>query len=353
MKIAFRVDGGKSIGMGHIMRCLSLANEFRKKGVEVYFISKYYEGIEKIEENKFYTVKLPCDDIDSSKIFDYGDNQTLDEEALKIVEILKKYDISTLIVDSYNVSEKYLLKLKENLKILTYIDDINSFSYPVDILVNGNSFAIDVEYKKYFESEKLLLGSKYNLIRSEFKNLPKRKISKEVRSIMITTGGSDPDGVLIKTVREILKDDYFNNISLNLVVGSGFSNKEEIYLLGEENKYIRIYENPSSISEIMLNSDIAISSGGSTLYELCSCGTPTLAFIYADNQLPLVEKLSNSGYVVDMGWYNDDLNLLYNLKGLMKDFSKRIEMSVKGQELVDGNGASRVADAIIESMRGV
>lgn len=353
MKIAFRVDGGKSIGLGHIMRCLTLANEFRKKDMKVYFLSKYDEGIKKVEENELDVIKLYCDDINDNNYFNYGDIKKLDEEALEIIKILKEKDIDTLILDSYNISEDYLLKLKENLKILAYIDDVNLIVYPIDILINGNIFATDMNYKKYFYDEVMLLGSKYNLIRAEFKDLPKRILKKEVKNIMITTGGSDPKNITCKIINKLLKDDYFKKISFNVIVGSGFTNKEDIYLLSKRNKNINIHENPTKISDIMLNSDIAISSGGSTLYELCSCGTPTLAFIYADNQVPLVEKLDSNGYIKSIGWYNGEFNLLESLKNLINNFSKRLDMSSRGQDLVDGRGSERVVNAIIENMRGV
>lgn len=344
MNIAIRADGGQSIGMGHIMRCLSLASEFRNNGCNVYFISKYEEGIKKILSNNFKFIPLKCTRNSSANGFYYGDETELVNEAKDIIKIIKDYEIDLLFIDSYNVSENYLISIKSNVKKLAYIDDVNKFIYPVDILINGNISAEKMNYKKYYEDEIMLLGAKYNLIRSEFKDLPERKIKKEVEEVMITTGGSDPHNITIKLLDIFLNDDVLKSLTYNVVVGTGFTNKKEIRELANQYENVVIYENPNKISEIMLESDIAISSGGSTLYELCACGIPTLAFIYADNQRFIVEEMNRLGYIKNIGWYESlvENQVISNVKELIFAYGKRVKMSKLGKKLVDGKGTKRI-----------
>ncbi|WIF93901.1 UDP-2,4-diacetamido-2,4,6-trideoxy-beta-L-altropyranose hydrolase [Caminicella sporogenes] len=345
--IAFRADGGLNIGMGHIMRSLSLAKEFRKNGYKVYFISKYRGGIEKIKEENFDVIQLKLREIKNTTGFNYGNPKELDKEADEIISIIKLYNIDLLFIDTYNVTEEYFLKIKQHVKKLGYIDDLNKFVYPVDILINGNITAEYMDYKKYSEDEIMLLGPKYNLIRDEFRNLPKRKIKEKVEEIMITTGGSDPHNMSSRILNWLLNDKELKKLKINVIVGSGFNNKEELRKISQIYNNVILHENVKRISEIMLKSDIAISTGGSTLYELCACGTPTLAFIYADNQEFIVEKMDESGYVKNLGWY-DKLQkeyLINNLKEYMYNFYEKENIYKIQKKLVDGKGVERIFKA--------
>lgn len=348
INVAIRADGGHSMGMGHIMRCLSLASEFRNNGCNVYFISKYEEGIKKILSDHYKAIPLKCTKNSSANGFYYGDETELVNEAKDIIKIIKAYEIDLLFIDSYNVSENYLMSIKSNVKKIAYIDDINKFIYPVDILINGNISAEKMNYKRYCKDEIMLLGSKYNLIRSEFKDLPERKIKKEVEEVMITTGGSDPHNMTMKLLDIFVSDDALKSLTYNVVVGSGFTNKKEIREFANQHENVVIYENPNKISEIMLKSDIAISSGGSTLYELCACGTPTLAFIYADNQRFIVEEMTELGNIKNIGWYNEfeQDQLISKLIELSLNHRERLELSNLGKILVDGKGTKRIFNKV-------
>ncbi len=345
--VAFRVDGSTSIGMGHITRCLSLAKEFKSNNYKVYFISKYDKGTYVIRNNGFEVIKLKNNSSKSVKGFYYGDKRDLEYEVKEIIKAIKLYNIQLLIVDSYNVTEKYFLELKNNINKLGYIDDINKFTYPVDILINGNIYGEIMDYKKYFSNEIMLLGSRYNLIRDEFKNLPNKKINKEIKDVMITTGGSDPYNITTNIINMFSDTKQLNDVRLHTVVGRGFTNKKELKVLANKNNNIILYEDVKYMSKIMLKCDLAISSGGSTLYELCSTGTPTITFIIADNQINNVEYMKRRGYMDTLGWYSDItkenlLKMINNLYG----YKKRFTLSKKTRNLVDGNGTKRIVKEV-------
>lgn len=339
-KIVIRADGGTSIGMGHVMRCLSLARAFKKNGHEVYFFSKLSGGIDVIESQGFSVIRL--------------EDSVLENEVYAVTSLLKEYKIDILIVDSYNVSENYFISLRQQVDKLVYIDDENKMDIPVDVVINGNLTAEYLEYRKYDDAQILLLGPEYNLIRDEFKDMSARIIKGNVASVMITTGGSDSFNLTKKLLDVILKDDRFSKLEFNILVGNGFTNVNELIELSKIHTRIRLFSNQmvnryteisySSIVNLMLTSDVAISAGGSTLYELAACGTPTLAFILAENQSILVEKMAELGYVVNLGWYAalDEKTIIDGLHLLMNDYKKRSAMSRKGQSLVDTGGAERI-----------
>lgn len=348
INIAFRVDGSSNIGMGHIMRCLSLAKEFRENNFKVYFISRHYQGIDKIKEENFEVIQISSNIEYNINGFNYGNKEDLKKEIEDLLEIINKYDIYLMIIDSYNVTRDYFLRLKSNTNKLVYIDDINKFIYPVDILINGNITGEYINYKKYSDDEIMLLGLKYNLIREEFKCIPGKKINKEVSDIMITTGGSDPYNITEKIIRIVLNDDMLKRLNINVVIGSGFKDKDELKKLEQCNDNIVLYENVKRMSNIMLKSDIAISAGGSTLYELCACGVPTISFILAYNQEFVVEKMEELGYIKSLGWYGDiDSKTLNNyIKRLIGDYDIRVKMHNKQRNLVDGKGTQRIVEKI-------
>lgn len=346
--VAFRADGGAHIGMGHVMRCLSLAKEFRRNGYEVYFISKFREGISRIREESFPVIQLDCNQIEEAHGFKYGNHVDINAEAEELIAIIRKYDIDSLFIDTYNVTDQYFSKIKPYVKKLGYIDDLNKFVYPVDILINGNVTAQYMHYTKYSDDEILLLGPQYNLIRDEFRSLPPRKIKEKVEEIMITTGGSDPHNMSLELLNIVLSEKTLRDLRTHVIVGDGFTNKEELRRISKNNENVILHENVNLISSIMLASDVAISAGGSTLYELCACGTPTLAFIMADNQESIVRKMAELGYVVNLGWFDEleSQRLVSLLKYVMSDHQYRLEVSNRQQKLVDARGTERIVKVL-------
>lgn len=325
MKIAIRADGGCNIGMGHIMRTLVLAKELSRTN-EVFYIcrtdrplsDKYKRGIDKIKAEGF-TVKTIRED---SMLLDISDI---------------KADL--LITDSYDVDSLYFDDTKLIFSKTAYIDDMNFCKYNVDFLINQNINACDLNYS-IDKKTKLLLGSKYIMLREEFRNAPEKFIKEEPQDIMITVGGADPYHI----TEQIL--DYVKNLSYNfhVIVGTSFSNNNfEIY----EADNICFYYN-ANMNEIMKKCDAAISACGSTLYELASCSVPTLGIIIADNQQGIANKMSDIGAIKCVGWYNklSKDTFLQDFSNLCNSYILRKEMSNKAKKIVDGKGVYRIVQEL-------
>lgn len=352
MRVAFRVDGSSQIGMGHIIRSMSLAKSFEKMEHEVVFISKEIMGIEALKLSGFEVISLEI--INSRENIDgysYENKNERLNDLVQLKEIFKKIEIDLLIVDSYNVDAQYFLKLKKEVKKIAYIDDIYKKNYDLDIWINGN---IDAKNKNYeIDKNKLyLLGPKYNLIRDEFKNANRHKLNKDIQNIMITTGGTDYYELSIYLSNMLIASGIDANI--NIVVGLGFENLDKLIQLKDRNLQIKLFttakENKNknlkykTMPEIMSLADLAISSGGSTLYELCAMGTPTIAFILAENQLGIVKTFEELGYIENLGWYNEinEIKLINLVNKINNQIKLREKLSMKGQNLVDGKGSDRI-----------
>lgn len=331
MKIAIRADGGSKIGMGHIMRTLALAKELSKDN-EVFYIcrseenntnEKYQKGIEKINEQGF-SVK------------------TINEKT--VISDLRKIDADILITDSYDVDEEYFNETKELFKKTVYIDDINLCYFNVDILINQNANAEDLSYRTS-QNTKLLLGTKYLMLREEFRNLPFKQIKTEVTDIMLTVGGADPYNVT-ENILGIIKNTWY---SFHVVIGPSFTNSYLFSKMQKDN--IKFYHNPN-MYELMKKCDLGISACGSTLYELAACGIPTLGIVLADNQLGVADKLHNLGIINNLGWYNEITKdrFLYKLENIALDLRTRENMSILARKLVDGMGVIRITKAITQTL---
>ncbi|MGG7153522.1 UDP-2,4-diacetamido-2,4,6-trideoxy-beta-L-altropyranose hydrolase, partial [Clostridium neonatale] len=252
MKIFIRADGGKSIGMGHVMRMLALASELKKNN-EVIFITrkatdgKYDAGIQKIKENGFEVIDIFENDIIKN-----------------IIEIERYHNAEILITDSYDVNEEYFNSLKPYFGLIGYVDDVNKCYMNVDFIINQNINAKYIDYSKTTkEDTKMFLGPQYCMLREEFKIACNEKQEKDsVEDILLTLGGMDDNNNTMKVLDNIkdLKQ------RIHVVLANAFDDnvKKQVYNLSKQYKNIYPYEN-ANMSELMKICDIAISACGSTI----------------------------------------------------------------------------------------
>lgn len=336
MKVAVRVDGGPNIGMGHIQRCLALSSQLREKGAEILFVSKKDETIKKkIKQEGF-------------KIIALNDNIDLGEDLKDTINAIKANRVDTVITDSYAIDEYYLTEIKKIVPLLVSIDDLAKISFPSDIVINQNIYAKNLNYRSLIGKTKFLLGPKYALLREEFSNLGKRKINEKVKNILITSGGSDSFNLTPRILKVL--DRISQDFKITMVIGPFFKNIAEIEkTIKEIDKKAELIYDSYRMSKIMFASDLTITGGGTTLYELAATGVPALAYCLADNQEKNIKGMSGTGTLINMGWGNK-----LDKEAFRKEVSKladrqilRKRMSRKGQELVDGKGSWRVSKVIM------
>ena len=340
--IAFRVDGGPKIGMGHLVRCLTLANAFPNEN-KIVFISKPEKSvIDKLESTRYDLIPIEND-------INYN------EEIKFVKKILKENDIDVFIGDTYyidtsnDIDENYFSEIKDTVKKTVAISPKTSITVPFDIVINGNVFADDLEYKSSNDDTKFLLGPKYALLREEFQNLPDKDIGENVNNIIVTMGGGDPLNLTPKALEAIDKIDK-EDIHVDVIIGPAVYEKDSILkAIDGMNLEVSLRFNPSKISKFMMKADIAVSAGGGTLYELAVTGTPAIVILQAENQIPIANAMEKEGTIINLGFGNDVKieKLTDSIIDLLHNPNKRKEMSKKGKELIDGLGAKRCVNAIL------
>lgn len=335
--ILIRADANKEIGSGHIMRCLTLASAFVDAGEKVLFITADHCADSLIQNRGYESV---CMETVWTK---------MDSEIPKLISIIKDYNPLFLLVDSYYATVDYFKQLNGIVKTV-YFDDLNDSIRNVDTLINYNIYGTVLDYSKYSEKEtSLLLGPSFAPLRREFRNLDRFFIKNSVTDILVSAGGSDPHNVSEIIMSHICPQ--FKNIRFHVLVGSLNNRLEFLKSLETDNVVLHIDE--KKMCNLIHQCDIAISAAGVTLYELCACGIPTITYTLADNQLLGAGEFSRQGLMIYVGDSREGYDFIEplerELSRLIADKELRKKMSIKMQEVVDGNGVNRLVDMIVNA----
>lgn len=331
-KLYIRADMNQTIATGHVMRCLSIADAARKMDIDTIFISADSEPAELIKERGYQLIVLN------------SDWKHMEQEVRQLSELVKKNKIDKLLIDSYQVTEKYLMSLS-GMTETVYIDDLNAFFYPVNKIVRYANYyqKLDVKYK-YHQSQ-LMLGCSYAPLRKEFRNLPKKIIKNHVENLLIVSGGSDNFDLIRKILVNIDKSQYEK---ICAVCGRYYGKFEELCQEYASYSNIYFYKAVDNLIDYMKWADVVISAGGTTLYELCAVGTPTITYSFADNQLDNVHQFADDEIMDYAGdaRYDDVYFEIAHILNKYKDADYRKNKSVRMQQLVDGRGAQRIVENI-------
>ena len=370
--VVIRADANSKIGMGHVMRCLSVADALLKRGEEVLLVTADDTPVPLLTKKGVPYRVLHTDYADMEAelpgllciLQELTQRAELPEEVLSRMSSQRK-DIA-ILVDSYYVTEKYLAALKKRITTI-YMDDIYAFSYPVDMLINYNIYGEEMGYEKdaAFADTKLLLGANYVPLREEFAAgagyvQSRKELSlgaanvtpAEEGGILITTGGSDSFNLAGQLLMEAMKYDALKEKEYHVVSGSLNPHIGELQALAQKHENIHIHCNVTNMAELMAESEVALSAGGSTLYELCAVGVPVIAFSFAENQERLVQTFVKRGIAQYGGNYRTDgnkmiQNTIAGLEKLCGDEALKTEYRRKALQLVDGRGAERIAEALL------
>lgn len=327
MKVIILTEGGEEIGIGHIMRCTAI-----------------YEGF--IEKN--ITPEIIANIDEKTKVYLKGKKHRILnwlEDKKTLFNTLVNCDV--IIIDSYLADSNLYSKLTKNIKICVFLDDNRRLNYSKGIVINPTVNAEKLKYPQKKEI-KYLLGSKYIPLRKEFWIVPKKKINENVKNIMVTFGGNDFRNLCPIILNLLIKN--YPNLIKNVIVGRGYNNIDEIEHIKDNNTNLIFYPDAEKMREVMSVSDLAISAGGQTLFELACMGVPTIAICLAINQVNNIEGFESAGLIKFAGWYNDkDLlkTIIYKFDKFTK-YSNRKRNNILVKKSVDGQGARRVAQKICE-----
>jgi UDP-2,4-diacetamido-2,4,6-trideoxy-beta-L-altropyranose hydrolase len=333
MKIAFRVDATPDIGIGHLMRCLALSEELRRRGHECFFLLKvvHPEILERIKKFGCTPYLLPR-------------TATLQQDLDSVIEYVFNQSIDWVITDHYQIDASYVKEIKHQGFHVLSIDDNAQMHYYSDILVNQN---IGAE-KLTFSAEpytKLLLGPSYVMLRDELLRRAEKRHDSSVRKMVITLGGTDPDNFLLSVLHSL--EDVTKDIDILAVLGPFNPHGAALHAFQQTTKMrLTLIQSPPNMADLYLQADLAISAAGSSCYELAYFGIPNLIITVAENQLSIAHEMDRQKIGIYLGekYEVQQEYLKDKVKEFLKNQSLRKHMSENGQRLVDGEGKQRIVD---------
>lgn len=331
----FRVDANEIIATGHMMRCLSIADAAKSLGEDTTFILADESAGPLVKSKGYSTIILHTQ----------WDNMDLEIE--KIVAVIRENGISRLLIDSYQVTEKYLRALSKETKI-SYIDDLNKFIYPVDTLICYAAYAEKFGYPSKYHDTELLLGTKYAPLRQEFCRLGKKSIRDKIHRVLVLSGGTDRMNVLQRILDAVVS---YKDICIDAICGIYNPNFDLLCRRYASNRNISLHRSTDNIISYMQSADVAISAAGTTLYELCACGTPTISYIIADNQIDNATWFAENDVIELAGDVRKD-DFGAKVSGILEKYQDREYRNIlsrKMQGMVDGLGAGRIVEHLIEN----
>jgi UDP-2,4-diacetamido-2,4,6-trideoxy-beta-L-altropyranose hydrolase len=321
------------MGAGHVMRCLALAQGWKRSGGHAVFVmaSSMPALHKRLQDEGLPVIRL---DVAAGVAAD----------ADRTVQTARQEGAEWVVVDGYQFDADYQRRVKDAGLRLLVIDDYGHAShYAADLVLNQNPHARAEQYARREPGTRLLLGTRFALLREQFRawQVWHRENPDVARKILITFGGTDPDnstGRVLDALRGI-------DLEIRVVVGAAHMQRACLASMVAGLPDATLITDASNMPELMAWADMAVTAGGSTCLELAFMGVPALAFVTASNQVESVSALDARGAVIDMG-RSEALSaprLQETVVALAGDSQRRSAMSRSGRELVDGFGSERVA----------
>jgi len=338
--LLIRADASARIGTGHVMRCLALAQAWRRGGGSAVFAS--------IEITASLESRLAGEGFQSARL---SAAPGTEEDAAKTGEMAKIQNASWIVADGYHFGVDYQRAITAAGLHLLFLDDYgHAGEYVADFVLNQNLTADPTLYAQRAPHTQLLLGTRYALLREEFLRWRdwKREIPAVARKVLVTLGGSDPDNVTGKVIQVLAA---FADLEIVVVVGGSNPNLDNLQTEIRISKTkIRLVVDATNMPELMACADVAIAAGGSTSWELAFMGLPSVVFTLADNQAAISGALELEGVSVALGHPDQSAlqSLAPQLEALMSQSERRLRISVLGRRLVDGFGSARVVELLTE-----
>ena len=373
MKIAFRTDASLQMGRGHVLRCLTLADGLKARGAQCHFISREHPGhlLDTIRQRGFKVFSLagnkqqaiaatnsianeiPTPRQEPSHAAWLGSSWQLD--ASDTTAILSDLQPDWLVVDHYALDQRWEKALAPHYKKLMVIDDLADRTHQADLLLDQNLGRQPQDYQALVPASCLVLtGPRYALLRPEFAVLRdaslKRRATaqgKQIKQLLITMGGVDlpnATGQVLEALKTCLLP---TDCRITVVMGAAAPALEQVRELARQMPWpTTVLVNISDMALQMVESDLAIGAAGSTSWERCCLGLPTLMVVLAENQTAGAQALETAHAARLIGAVSDIATQLPLAVMELLDATCRMRMQYASSEITDGQGVEKILAAM-------
>lgn len=313
MIVVIRADASQTIGIGHVMRCLTLAERLRLEGAAVSFICRDFPGnLSEYVRGKGFEVHLLSraeagePEISGSEKVWLGTSWI--DDARETARILRGYPTSVdwLIVDHYGIDHRWEAHLRHWTRKIMVIDDLANREHDCDLLLDQNYYHnLKNRYEDLVPKGCMrFLGPQYLLLREEFYQARKemRLRTGEVSNILVFYGGADATNETEKCLLA-LSDFVSSDLEINVVTGRSNPNRERIEDLCSALPNVHYHCQVTNMAELMNKANLAFGAGGATTWERCFLGLPSIVTVTAENQRETTEAVADLGAIWNLGWY--------------------------------------------------
>ena len=356
MLAVFRVDASHQIGIGHVMRCLTLAQSLTSKGVVCHFICRDHSGhlIKEILQrgHTVHSLKMQCGE-DEYPIYSNWLGATQISDAEECSPIISRLNADFVVVDHYAIGAEWTIIIASICCNIMVIDDLADRHYFCQTLLDQTFKRSENDYHDLVPLEcKLLCGSMYALLDSSFVEMRPQSLARRVdlklERILINFGGVDRLNFTQKILTALHKTTLPPRCEIDVVMGYTALGVDAIKSLAAHMpRPTRVHVGVNNMAELMAVSDLAIGAAGATSWERCCLGLPSVMVVTAENQRLIAESLSDAGAAIttEIEGVTDAVDFLFRKEN--KDVL--YQLSDASSTICDGLGVERITQHILRS----
>jgi len=356
MNVVIRTDASTALGSGHVMRCMTLAEELSGRGATVIFVCRMGDGHmnDSIAGRGF--VVLPLAAGAELEISTRGalNDALWQEDAAQTQAALKATGRTPdwLVVDHYALDRRWEGVLRSVARRIMVIDDLANRPHDCDLLLDQNiPNPLHGRYARFLPSDtRSLLGTEYALVRPEFarhRTCALARRNGQLQRVLVSMGGTDPANDTAAALKGLARR-AAAGVALDVVIGAGNPHRQAIRSLCDDMATAELHIQTSRMAELMTRADLAITAGGSTTWERCVLGMPAIVTIQSADQAPIAEAVQRAGGQCVLGWSKDVAAQDYDRAFHALTADELMRMSKASATLCDGRGAERVATHLLD-----
>lgn len=375
LRIAFRTDASLQMGSGHVMRCLTLADALRAKGAQCHFICRAHPGnlMEVIRQRGYMVSSLVAPVQKAQEAIKYiatavpdaQPNQqpepahaawlgnTWQTDAQETTAVLASVRPAWLVVDHYALDQRWEEALAAHYRQLLVIDDLADRPHRCDLLIDQNLGHQTQDYAGLVPTHcQVLTGPHYALLRPEFAalrpySLQRRQAQPALRQVLITMGGVDQPNATKLVLQALKSCSLPQACRATVVMGLTAPWLQDVRELAAQMPWpTEVVVNVNDMAQRMADSDLAIGAAGSTSWERCCLGVPTLMVVLAENQQPGAQAMEAAHAARLIGAVNDIATQLPLAIAEMTNSEGLRQMSLAASAVTDGLGVEKVLHAM-------
>lgn len=358
MRILFRADASIDIGTGHVMRCLTLANALRVQGTECTFVCRSHQGHlgDRIQAAGHALHLLPAiaendrpDAANNLYANWLGCTQALDAQQTKAA-LDGQYD--WLVVDHYGLDREWESALRAHAGRILAIDDLANRAHDCDLLLDQNLGRTQEDYDGLAPAKATrLIGPRYALLRPEFAEWREYSLARRRRAcistLLISLGGIDRDNVTAQALRLLVDASLPRQARVIVIMGSHAPHALSIRAQASSAPLqCEVLVGVDDMARIMANCDLCIGAAGSSIWERCALGLPSIVVTTAENQRLAARALKRSGLAIVIDQADLGSMLSQTVIKLMGHHELALGLSNRSAAQIDGYGASHMVEAL-------